>query len=158
MSEPNLGKFSSVKCANWQKSRKIHLYKFFLRVPIAGYRKFSWSISHNPPIRRKKMGNKTGWSFQERVFIKTSPSWPASFSADVCKPLPGDLPGLVSVLVSLSSSLLLCCAGPKILVLDKALNIEQEVGELFSWFLPLMSSCLAVHQRCHVNNRSRLQP
>jgi len=32
----------------------------------------------------------------------------------------------VSVLVSLSSSLLLCCAGPKILVLDKALNIEQE--------------------------------
>ena len=47
------------------------------------------------------------------------------------KPLPGDLPGLVSVLVSLSSSLLLCCAGPKILVLDKALNIEQEVGELY---------------------------
>ena len=72
-SELKLGKFCSVKCPNWQKSRKIHLYKFFLRVPIAGYRKFSWSISHNPPTRRKKMGNKTGWSFQERVFIKTSP-------------------------------------------------------------------------------------
>ena len=89
---------------------------------------------------------------------RTAISGHAALGADVCKPLPGDLPGLVSVLVSLSSSLLLCCAGPKILVLDKALNIEQEVGELSSWFLPLMSSCLAVHQRCHVNNRGVLQP
>ena len=38
----------------------------------------------------------------------------------------GDLPGLVSVLLSLPTSLLLCCAGPSILILDKALKIEQE--------------------------------
>ena len=60
MSEPKLGKFCSVKCTNWQKSRKIHLHKFFLRVPIAGYRKFSWSISHNPPTRRKRWVTRQG--------------------------------------------------------------------------------------------------
>merc|ERR1719234_2800594 len=38
----------------------------------------------------------------------------------------GDLPGIVSVLLSLPTSLLLCCAGPSILILDKALKIEQE--------------------------------
>ena len=70
-------------------------------------------------------------------------SWHASLSADVCKPLPGDLPGLVSVLVSLSSSLLLCCAGPKILVLDKALNIEQEVGELHIFVVPSLTELLS---------------
>ena len=70
MSEPKLGKFCSVKCPNWQKSRKIHLYKFFLRVPIAGYREFSWSISHNPPTRRKKMSNMTGWSFQDEFLSR----------------------------------------------------------------------------------------
>ena len=37
-----------------------------------------------------------------------------------------ELPGLVSVLLSLPTSLLLCCAGPSILMLDKALKIEQE--------------------------------
>ena len=43
-----------------RKSRKIHLYKFFLRVPIAGYRKFSWSISHNPPTRIKRWVTRQG--------------------------------------------------------------------------------------------------
>ena len=37
-----------------------------------------------------------------------------------------ELPGLVSVLLSLPTSLLLCCAGPSILMMDKALKIEQE--------------------------------
>jgi len=37
-----------------------------------------------------------------------------------------DLPGRVSVLLSLPTSLLLCCAGPNILILDKALKVEQE--------------------------------
>ena len=37
MSEPKLGKFCSVKCTNWQISRKIHLNKFFLRVPRRFY-------------------------------------------------------------------------------------------------------------------------
>ena len=40
----------------------------------------------------------------------------------------GDLPGLVSVLLSLPTSLLLCCAGSSILILDKTLKIEREVG------------------------------
>ena len=78
--------------------------------------------------RRPRWQKQVGF-YQDHLFLA------ASLSADVCKPLPGDLPGLVSVLVSLSSSLLLCCAGPKILVLDKALNIEQEVGELSSLLL-----------------------
>jgi len=38
----------------------------------------------------------------------------------------GDLPGLVSVLLSLPTSLLLCCAGSSILILDKTLKIERE--------------------------------
>ena len=72
MSEPKLGKFCSVKCANWQKSRKIHLYKFFLRVPIAGYRKFSWSISHNPSTRRKRWVTRQD-EVSQNEFFKTSP-------------------------------------------------------------------------------------
>ena len=71
-SEPKLGKFCSVKCPNWQKSRKIHLYKFFLRVPIAGYRKFSWSISYNPPTRRKRWVTRQD-EVSQNEFFKTSP-------------------------------------------------------------------------------------